>query len=197
MRKLHFITRIILVLLVQGLLASCKNEIRNSRVGFDIDGKSQLTFENNTDDSVHVNLINWYTIPHRPQEFDSLIPSGSSIDFKLITQNPTYVSLTVDGEKYKVFTIPDDKSAVTASKKTGSIALTFSGDLQPINEFLVKKMVHFNSPDAEWMPRANATSTAKNLEELVSINDSITQIDLKYLDQNLDIIPVWFADFER
>jgi hypothetical protein len=63
MGKFHFITRIILVLLVQGLLASCKNENRERRFGFDIDGKSTLTFHNSTGDSVHVNLINWYTIP--------------------------------------------------------------------------------------------------------------------------------------
>lgn len=86
---------------------------------------------------------------------------------------------------------------MTATKETGSITLDFSGNLQPINEFLLKKMVHFNSPDAEWTLRANATSTSTNLEELVSINDSVTQVHLKYLDQNLDIVPIWFADFER
>ena len=154
-----------------------------------------LTFHNNTDDSVHVNLIHWYTIPQRPQEFDSLIPSGSSIDFEMITQNPTYVSLTVDGTKYKVFTIPDDNGAVTASKDAGSIALTFSGDLQPINEFLAKKMVHFNSPDAEWMPRANIVASAENFEEIIETNDSITQLHLKFLEKNVDLVPGWFYVF--
>lgn len=197
MKKHNFINRIMFVLLVHGFISSCGNEKSGTQLGFDISGKSLLTFYNDTDDSVHVNLIHWYTIPQRPQEFDSLIAPRSSVDFKLITQNPTYVSLTVDGIKYKVFTVPDDNGSVTASEDAGSIVLAFSGDLQPINEFLVKKMVHFNSPDTEWMFRANATSTATNLEELVSINDSVTQVHLKYLDQNLDIVPVWFADFER
>ncbi len=197
MEKCKFIAKITLFLFVSAFISSCKKENAAIHLGFDIDGKSLLTFINDTEDSVHVNLTNWHTIPQRAQEFDSLIPSGSSIDFKLIMQNPAYVSLTVDGKKYKVFAIPGDTSAVTASKNTGSIVLAFSGDLQPVNEFLVKKMVHFNSPDAEWLLRANATSTATNLEELVSINDSVTQVHLKYLDQNLDIVPVWFADFER
>src|SRR5690606_11040424 len=149
-----FITTVSLLFLVSAFISSCKSEEAEIQLGFDIDGNSLLTFYNNTDDSVHVNLIHWYTIPQRPQEFDSVVPSGSSIDFELITQNPTYISLTVDDKKYKVLTIPGDNSAVTASRNTGSIVLAFSGDLQPINEFLVKKMVHFNSPDADWMPRA-------------------------------------------
>jgi hypothetical protein len=197
MGKFHFITRIILVLLVQGLLASCKNENRERRFGFDIDGKSTLTFHNSTGDSVHVNLINWYTIPHRSQEFDSLIPSGTSIPFELITQNPAYVSLTVDGKKYKVFTLPGDKSAVTASKNPGSIVLAFSGDLQPINEFLVKKMVHFNSPDADWMPRATIAASAENFGDIIKTNDSITRLHLNFLEENADLVPRWFYDFEQ
>src|SRR5690554_2441230 len=197
MGKCDFITRIALVLLIQGLNFSCKNENVEIQLGFDIDGRSLLTFHNDTEDSLHVQLSNWYTIPMRPQEFDTLLAPRTSIEFSLITQNATYLDLTVDGIKYKVFTIPDDNSAVTASKDAGSIALAFSGDLQQINEFLVKKRAQFNSPDADWMPRANMVASAENFEDINKINDSITRLHLNFLEENLDLVPGWFYDFEQ
>ena len=195
MEKCNFITTVSLLFLVSAFISSCKSEEGEIQLGFDIEGRSLLTFHNDTEDSLHVQLSNWYTIPMRSQEFDTLLAPRASFEFSLITQNPTYVSLTVDGTKYKVLTIPDDNGAVTASRNTGSIVLAFSGDLQPINEFLVKKMVHFNSPDAEWMPRTNIVASTENFEDIIETNDSITQLHLKFLEKNVDLVPGWFYVF--
>jgi len=196
MRNCNFITRIMLILLIQCLIFSCKNENVEIQLGFNIDGRSFLTFHNDTEDSLHVNLTNWHTIPMRSQEFDTLLAPRTSFEFSLITQNATYLDLTVDGIKYKVFTIPDDNGAVTASKDTRSISLAFSGELQPINEFLVNKMVNFNFADADWMPRTNIVASAENFEDIIKTNDSITRLHLKFLEENVDLVPEWFYDFE-
>jgi hypothetical protein len=101
MKKRNLIPAIALLSFVSAFISPCKNENAAIQLGFDIDGKSLFTFHNDTEDSVHVNLIHWYTIPHRSQEFDSIIAPGNAIDFELITQNPTYVSLAVVAKSIK------------------------------------------------------------------------------------------------
>ena len=67
----------------------------------------------------------------------------------------------------------------------------------PINKFLMNKMVTFNSADADWMPRANIVASAKNFQDIIKTNDSITHLHLKFLEENIHAVPEWYPDFEQ
>ena len=67
--------------------------------------------------------------------------------------------------------------------------ISFSGDLRKINEFLLRKANKFNSPDADWMPRVNATHSEQEFDRIIEINDSITRIHQEVLSENSSKLP--------
>jgi thiol-disulfide isomerase/thioredoxin len=187
-------SRLILVLLFSISMLSCENP--GTQKEFDLHGQSYFTLLNETEDSLRVQLFNWYSIPLKSQEFDTTLGPNSALEFLLITQNNTYYDLTVDQVKYKIFSTPGSVDSMSISKGTDSIQTAFSGDVKNINEYLIKKSRTFKSVDADWMPRAHATSNI-NFDEVLQINDSITQLHLDYLDENKKSIPDWYLDFEK
>ena len=175
-------------------LLSCRDQGNNSV--FDLDGNSQISIINETHDSLHIKLENWYAVPLEAQSLDTLLPSASSLSFDLKMQGMNHYDLSLNKIQYRIFSQPNAIDTVFIKDSPSSDSILFLGDSKIINKFLLEKAIKFGSPDADWMPRARATHNAQDFTTIIRVNDSITQEHISYVKQHLKNIPEWYANFE-
>ena len=164
---------------------------------FDLEGKSILYVSNETKDSIRIQLENWYLLPMDSQEIDTILAPADILKIDLIVQGNSYYDLTLDEIKYKIFTRPGSVEKIFVGYNNEVPQISFSGDLRKINEFLLRKANKFNSPDADWMPRVNATHSEQEFDRIIEINDSITRIHQELLSENSSKLPPWYVAFEN
>ena len=172
--------------------------IQNRQNGnFDLNGKSKITFVNQSKDSVKIQISNWYLIPMNEQKIDTTIAPNTNAKFDLIAQGYDYYRLTIEKNGYNIFFMPGLRDIITIYNNKDLFNVSFSGDLKPMNEFHHQKSNYFNSIDAEWLPRVNATRSCRDAKSLIALNDSLTKIHLQYLDNNKSTLPRWYVEYER
>ncbi|MCH7515362.1 MAG: hypothetical protein IH947_15695, partial [Bacteroidetes bacterium] len=164
---------------------------------FDLEGKSILYVSNETKDSIRIQLENWYLLPMDSQEIDTILAPADILKIDLIVQGNSYYDLTLDEIKYKIFTRPGSVEKIFVGYNNEVPQIYFSGDLRKINEFLLRKANKFNSTDADWMPRVNATHSEQEFDRIIEINDSITRIHQELLSENSSKLPPWYVAFEN
>jgi len=164
---------------------------------FDLEGKSILYVSNETKDSIRVKLQNWYLLPMNSQEIDTMLASAGHLKIDLNVQGNSYYDFYINDTKHKIFTKPGSFEKISVRQSSEEDQIFFSGELTSINEFLLKKAKKFNSPDADWMPRVNATHSEQEFDRIIEINDSITQIHQEFLNKNSSKLPPWYVDFEN
>src|SRR5690606_6695748 len=115
---------------------------------FQLEGQCSLNLVNATDDSIRIQITNWYLIPWRSQEIDTTLAAHSAAKFNLVSQNNNYYDISINQVKYKLFSHPGSSDEVKVIKTSDTQNVAFSGDLKMINEFLLRKKQHYNSVDA-------------------------------------------------
>jgi thiol-disulfide isomerase/thioredoxin len=163
---------------------------------FNLDGKSALILLNDTDDSININYENWSIIPAKMHPVDTFVLQQKVIKFNFIIQGLDYQTISIDGVKHLLFMQPSSRDSIVIQKGTDGKELAFFGDSKAINEFVDSKGKYFNSVDADWIVRAEATQRAEDLNQIVTINDSINQLHRNYLHKNSRALPDWFVEFE-
>ena len=152
---------------------------------------------NQTDDSLRIELKrSWTIVPFEEQTADTTIAPSATLSYSLKTQGKKHYNLGLNQTEYRLFTQPQAADTVVFRHSPGSDSITFAGDLQQINRFLLKKQMAFGSAEADWMSRLNFTQQAKNFSELVAANDSITQVHLAFLKQYAPTLPAAYVTFE-
>ena len=188
---MKFKIALILPLLLMVLL-SCNQE---NNATFDFEGSSQVSIINDTDDSLRVELANWYAVPLEAQDLDTLLPPSGSLLFDLKVQGRNHYSLSLNETNYKIFTQPNAMDTVLV-KGASYDSVLFLGDHKSINQFLLKSSIQSASPNANGMSRAQATHNAEDFPTVIKINDSLTQEHILFVKQNMRDIPEWYANFE-
>ena len=191
--------RVAATILLVSFITSCQEQTRQEQTKsneFDLNGRSTISIINRTNDSLAIKIENWYAIPLEAQKLDTLLASSGSLSYTLKVQGRNYYSLIAGKTKYSVFTRPNANDTIVFENTISSDSVTFSGDSKDINRFLLKKLLAFNSADADWMSRARATHNAENFSTVISINDSIMQKHLSFTRQNSNDVPAWYTNFE-
>jgi len=181
-----------LVLTTLLVLQFCHSQSQS--IVFDLEGSSFFSVMNETSHPIRIELENWYLLPWKSQKEDTIIQGGGSVSFQLISQGNTYFNLKIDSKNIKIFAKPNSTDRLTI--REGLNETIFSGDLKSINEFLEAKSMHFNSIDADWIPRVNSTHGNDTFLELIKVNDSITKIHLDYLNTHKQALPESYITFE-
>lgn len=180
----------IILFLLAMVINSCKRH--DDITVFKLDGLSFLTLINTSIDSVQIQITNWYMLPWKSQEIDTIIAPNSALTFEIVMQGYNYYDLNIGYEKFKIFSYP---GSIDTIRIPNSKNISYSGDLKEINEFLVYKGKQFNSVDAEWMSRIYATSGA-SFKKLININDSITEAHVQFTNNTEYNLPEWYKNFE-
>ena len=184
-----------ILLLVCSCLGACKEV--PAEAGFDLEGTSTIAIVNQTNDSLRVEVKDsWTIVPFEEQTLDTSIAPLATLSYSLKTQGKKHYKLRLNQTEYRLFTQPQANDTVVVQYSLDSDSITFAGDSQSINRFLLEKQMVFGSVDADWMPRTGITRQAKNFSELAAANDSITQIHLTYLKQQAPTLPAAYVTFE-
>lgn len=162
---------------------------------FELEGRSFLTIKNDTGVPIKISIFNWYLLPSKSLEIDTIVLSKDSLQINLITQGPSYYNLKIDEKELKIFSKPNSIDRIIVKGEHSEVY--FFGDLDIINEFLVDKASTFKSVEADWMPRANSTNGNGSFIEVININDSITKVHTSYLEKQGLKLPPWYRKFER
>ena len=176
------------------LLGSCQEKL--PKTGFRLHGESMISIINQTNDSLRVASEGWTIVPFKEQTLDTVIGPSTIFTYRLKTQGKKHYNLELNQTEYRLFTQPQAADTVVFRHSPGSDSITFAGDSQQINRFLLKKQMAFSSAEADWMSRLNFTQQAKNFSELVAANDSITQVHLAFLKQCASMLPAAYVTFE-
>lgn len=163
---------------------------------FDLEGRSRISIINNTKEALPVDIENWQAIPLEAQKFDTLLPPSASTTYNLKALGRSYYNLSIGEEKHTLFTQPAAEDTIIVSDPSNSEKLTFSGGSKEINKFLLKRTQKFGSPDADWKPRSMATYHSGDFSKVIRINDSITQENISFLQENVKRVPDWYVQFE-
>ncbi|MFT4803466.1 MAG: peroxiredoxin [Psychroserpens sp.] len=190
---MNFKIPILQLLLIQlAILLSCQSE--EPIMVFELEGRSSLTIKNETGNSIKIGIENWYLLPWKSQEVDTVILEGASLYVDLITQGPTYYNLNIGDKEFKIFSKPNSADQIVVKGELSEVH--FFGDLNIINEFLLGKATAFNSIEADWMPRINMTHGNSSIIDLINFNDSITKDHTNYLERHGLKLPKWYKAFE-
>ena len=187
------ITFILLPLLLM-LLLSCQSD--KPIPVFNLEGSSVISVVNKTNDSLKINIENWYAVPMKEQVLDTMLMPSDSLSYTLKAQGKQYYTMDIGGAKHRMFIQPNSNDAVIVTNAYGSDSIVFSGSSEKINRFLLNKTKAFASADADWMPRAEATHNAKSFRTVISVNDSVTEQHITYVRQHAKQVPEWYTDFE-
>ena len=180
----------LLLFLSLSVLIACKNKAAEVE-GFQLNGRSSLKIVNKTSEAVSLNIKNWYLLPSKMQEIDTVISAGQSLDFQIITQGKIYLDLKINGQDHKVFAKPDAQNALVLSE-AGSIE--FKGSLKSINQFLKQK---HNALGSDWKARVTYTHGDLSFIDLIKANDSITSVHHEYMVVKAKELPKWYVEFEQ
>lgn len=175
------------------IITACQPQKEVSK--FQLHGKSNLTVENQTNDSIAIHFENWYILPWKSQKIDTTLAPGTQLDISIISQGMDYCHFSYAGQNLKLFTQPHatDTIVLHATNK----APLFKGDSKKVNTFLWKKSEHFQSVDSEWLHRTNFTHANNKFTDVIQGNDSITQTHLNYLKKQSDLLPDDYTQFEE
>lgn len=74
----------IILLFTPFVFLSC--QIQEQEKVFELEGRSSLTINNQTGDSIRISIENWYLLPWESQNIDTIILSEDSLFISLIIQ---------------------------------------------------------------------------------------------------------------
>lgn len=191
--KLNIISFWCLIVLA---FSSCEDQEQKNLSPFNLEGHSQITIINRTNEAFPVSIENWQVIPLEAQEFDTILSPSVSLTFKIRALGRSYYNMTIGEQKHKIFAEPGAKDSLIVVDASEPENLNFTGDSRQINKFLLKKTKKFGSPDADWHPRAAVTYDPGDFSNVISLNDSVTQEHISFLEQNAGLLPEWYVDFE-
>ena len=170
---------------------ACKGQ--EPSTDFELEGKSTICIINETNDSLNVKINNWSPVPMEEQKLDTSLASNNSLAYVLKVQGKIYYDASLNGTNYRLFSQPNARDTIVVNNGNSA---AFSGDSKIINQFLLRKTETFNSTEADWMPRVNATHNADNFSTVAKVNDSVTQVQFSFLQQNSGQLPEWYVNFE-
>jgi len=119
---------------------------------------------------------------------------GSNIYLTYSIRWPTYGSINWQNSKLRIFLIPND----TLSFSSIEDKVSFQGQSSKMNSYLYQKSKELGIEDPV-ASKAVLSLSAPSLNALTSAVDSITELELLYLEQAIELgqIPKWFANTER
>ncbi|MFT7035985.1 MAG: hypothetical protein ACJA2S_004511, partial [Cyclobacteriaceae bacterium] len=165
---------------------------------FDIDGKSQLVLVNNTNGSIGIQSRNFTIWPYKDIRLKKEIPPNDQLSLELSTQGKDYVILNINNFTYYLFSQPGSYDTISINSEAKKLQrISFSGHSKGINEYKAQKARHFSSNSVDFMGRsASYTDSINSYERIAAINDSITNVNLEYLQANSGNLPKWYVNFE-
>ncbi len=185
----------IILLLLTLWLGACEGN--SPDVGFYLTGTSTITIINQTEDTLRIASEGWTIVPFKEQTMDTSIASSATLFYTLKTQGKKHYWLKLNKTKYRLFTQPQANDTIIIRSSSEPDSIVFEGNSPQINRFLLKKQVAFGSADADWRLRGSVTRESDEFNRIIQVNDSITQVQLAYLQQHAADIPSWYAKFEN
>jgi thiol-disulfide isomerase/thioredoxin len=186
-----------LLILFLSVALFCQCSQKNSIVAFDINGKSNIVFFNDTKDAVRINFENWTIIPPKMHPVDTVVLPNKTLSLDFAIQGLDYTPILIDSVKYYLFTRPTSRDSLLIQQEAQGNQISYFGDSKEINEFIEGKANYFNSADADWLARAEATHGVDDFKEIININDSINLLHKNYLNENSENLQRWFIEFEN
>lgn len=181
--------------LLLGSLTACQPPVSPPITGqIDLHGTSQLIVENQTEQPVNAVLSNWQLLPSLEQAMDTTVAPGATLRLSIHTQGELYYDLSLADTDFKLFAQPQTSCRIILGRDS---SWQFEGELAEINAYLRQKSLALQSVNAEWMPRTNFTHGGYDIPTLIAGNDSITQLQLRYLAENGQHLPAWYQAFEQ
>lgn len=170
---------------------------QSQRLPYDLNGKSTLKLINQTNDSIAISLQSFTIWPSKDNRVKNTLAKKGKLKLELDNQGRNYTLLILDNEAYKIFIQPGSVDTITISATGKEHLIEFSGDSKNINHFLSKKSSHFNSIPVDYIGRSKSyTEGSNSYKRIIQINDSISQLNLSYLQANAADIPKWYIDFD-
>ena len=110
-------------------------------------------------------------------------------------QRPRYSYIKLNNDQIRIFTIPEDTLKITFNPDNQSHS--YKGKGSDINKYLRDKEATFRITDF-ISSKGRLSSTATNLDKLKQTIDSISKLELVFLDKvkSKYNLPKWFIDFE-
>lgn len=184
--------------IILSIVSGCNSPIASkqtslSKTTFDVHGKSDFTFINNTKDSLHFSLTNWYRLPADVQEFETTIAPMDTFTTELITQGFCYYDFELNDLSYKVFSAP--KAAINFIYGTDSAY--FSNDFDSINNYLKKSSGSYYLNHETMINLVNLTQREHySYQDLMDKNDGVIEEAIANLHLAQNQIPNWYIKLE-
>lgn len=188
-------TNYIFILLISIIFFShCSSPEDVPETGFDLFGKSSLTFFNSSTKPIQIQFEKWSTIPMDVSIVDTLVNPEASINIDLRNHSMDYIHLAINQQSIDLFLIPGSLDTLNFLEKD---SIVFSGDLSPINLFLFQNEKAELSFSQVNRVTAMATHGEKDFIRFNEVNDSVSIVQLNNLELNKSLLPNWYVDLEK
>lgn len=191
----------ILILLIFG----CSNkDIKEKNINLNINFNTSSTliihYQNAPDSSFfETSFYNFF--PSDLIENEIILDEKNGIK-KLILkiQHPQKIDLSYGEFTTNCFLIPNDTMEIHINLDTTQNikkSIKYVGKYAVISDYYKNKEVHFNKSESDFnYPKAIAFNSPNTLSEYSSIMDSLTQLELDYINSYKNLLPKWFVDYE-
>lgn len=181
------------------LISSCResnktedNQLQNTT--FDVHGRSEFMFINNTSDSLDFSLINWISLPGNRQEFELHIAPFDTFQTDVTSQGFHYFDFYVNDTEFKALSAPN--ASIVFNYDSDSIY--FSTDFDSINTYLKKSSgSHYRNYETT-MNLINLTQREDiTYQSLIDKNDEIIKNAQLQLIKDRNELPDWYVVLEH
>ncbi|WP_115461306.1 TlpA family protein disulfide reductase [Winogradskyella aurantiaca] len=184
---MKFLFRSLLATILLSFFYSCQKTEERLAV-FDPTGKSLLNLNNQSKDTLKLNIRNELNLTMSEQLIDTLVAPGKAIQLSLTTESRDYYSVTINNRPYRLFAEPNTLNELSVSEDS---KVNFSGDFKVINKFLTTR-----STVSDWNPWNKGLRDEISIEELMASNDSVLSSQQQQL-ANYKGLPKWYTEFEH
>lgn len=181
------------------LFSSCSEtplteEQKFENVTFDVNGKSDFTFINQTEDTIEFYLMNLISLPGQMQEHELFIAPFDTFQTSLKTQGFHYYEIYANDTAYKIFSAPG--ASIIFNFDLDSTF--FTNDFDSINNYLKKSSgSHYRNYETT-MNLINQTRMPEiDFQGLIKNNDEIIKNAQRVLLQNRNYLPDWYVLLEH
>lgn len=172
---------------------SCNKDQKSDFLQFDLNGKCTISFSNLNESPLHINFEKWSTIPTEFIEIDTILEAGINFSIELKNHSMDYINVNLNKRNFDIFLIPGSNDSLIF---IGNDSLLFTGSLSPINNFLFQNSKNKLGLNSLNHARAMAVHSEKNFDRLISITDSLFQLQLENLNANSTLLPEWYVSME-
>ena len=162
-------------------------------------GENTLSLVNTTGDSLDFRIRDVKIWPEKTNYSQGVVlPNTTKIEIRPAQGYNNYY-LSVDRKDFTLYSRPGASDTITIGRsEDGRLELLFTGTNQKINEFLSIKAKYFRTHNADRKGRSQfMLDGKKSYAQILSFNDSLTEVNRDFMELYKTLIPEWYVDYEN